>query len=153
MTTAPAPTRLARKPAAHTTQDWRTSAACREVDPDLHFPVAHTPGWRTQTAEAKKVCRRCPVREACLEWAVATRQPAGVWGGLAEGERKEMFHRAETQAERCWDNQVWIEEQLADGTSQSAIARRLGVSRTVLSRVIPQFAAERAYVEGQVKAA
>lgn len=30
---------------------------------------------------AKAICRLCPVQEACLEGALARREPWGVWGG------------------------------------------------------------------------
>lgn len=32
-------------------------------------------------ARAKAICGKCPVVEACLEGAVARREPWGVWGG------------------------------------------------------------------------
>jgi WhiB family redox-sensing transcriptional regulator len=31
--------------------------------------------------QAKVLCRVCPIREACLEGALARREPWGVWGG------------------------------------------------------------------------
>ena len=32
-------------------------------------------------ARAKAICAKCPVAEACLEGALARREPWGVWGG------------------------------------------------------------------------
>jgi len=32
-------------------------------------------------ARAKGVCTACPVRQGCLEGALARREPYGVWGG------------------------------------------------------------------------
>lgn len=32
-------------------------------------------------ARAKQICTLCPVQEACLEGAIARREPWGVWGG------------------------------------------------------------------------
>ena len=144
----------AAPPALYLTRnyDWRDDASCRHTDPDLHFPVAHTQGWKTQTRQAKQVCAGCPVIEQCLKWALETEQSAGVWGGLSEQERKQMLRMSKTQTERCWDRQEWIEEQLERGASQRDIARQLNVTRSVVCKVIPQFEAERAYVEG-VKAA
>jgi WhiB family transcriptional regulator, redox-sensing transcriptional regulator len=40
-----------------------------------------------QAEKAKAVCADCPVRRDCLEWAIETDQPHGVWGGLDEVER------------------------------------------------------------------
>lgn len=70
--------------------DWRARAACREEDPELFFPVGQGPDATAQTGQAKEVCRRCPVMDQCLQWALETRQDAGVWGGASEQERKGM---------------------------------------------------------------
>jgi len=43
-----------------------------------------------QTLRAKAVCAQCPVRSECLEWALETAQPHGVWGGLDEQEREHL---------------------------------------------------------------
>jgi WhiB family redox-sensing transcriptional regulator len=68
--------------------DWRHSAVCRDEDPELFFPIGHTGPDLLQIEEAKAVCRRCPVMERCLQWALDTNQDAGVWGGLSEDERR-----------------------------------------------------------------
>ena len=49
---------------------------CRAEDPDLWF--AESPA---RLEIAKSLCRRCPVRAACLAGALARREPWGVWGG------------------------------------------------------------------------
>jgi hypothetical protein len=49
---------------------WRSRAACRDTNPDLFFPEPSAP--RSQTAAAKAVCARCPVRDACLDEAPAS---------------------------------------------------------------------------------
>ncbi len=68
---------------------WRQRAACRGVDPELFFPVGTTgPVVEWQTAAAKAVCAGCPVIDACRGWALATREPFGIWGGLSEQERR-----------------------------------------------------------------
>jgi hypothetical protein len=68
-------------------QRWRTRAACRDDDPEIWFPVATTgPAYRAQVADAKRVCRRCPVQTECLTEALA-RIPYGIAGGLTEQER------------------------------------------------------------------
>ncbi|GAA1554114.1 hypothetical protein GCM10009731_05500 [Streptomyces globosus] len=74
--------------------DWRHNAVCREEDPDLFFPIGNTGPALLQIEEAKAVCRRCPVLEACLQWALESGQDEGVWGGLSEDERRAMKRRA-----------------------------------------------------------
>ena len=74
--------------------DWRHRAACLTEDPELFFPIGNTGPALMQIAEAKKVCRRCDVREACLQWALDAGQDHGVWGGLSEDERRAMKRSA-----------------------------------------------------------
>ncbi|MEJ8652325.1 WhiB family transcriptional regulator [Streptomyces sp. MS1.AVA.3] len=74
--------------------DWRHDAVCREVDPEIFFPVGNTGPALLQIEEAKAVCRRCPVMGQCLQWALESRQDAGVWGGMSEDERRAMRRRA-----------------------------------------------------------
>jgi WhiB family redox-sensing transcriptional regulator len=69
---------------------WRFHALCSEQDPDLFFPVGTSGPALRQALRAKAICMQCPVRAACLEWALETRQPHGVWGGLDEHERERL---------------------------------------------------------------
>jgi WhiB family redox-sensing transcriptional regulator len=73
--------------------DWRHRAICRHVDPELFFPIGTTGPAAVQVEEAKAVCRRCPVVNDCLQWALSSGQDAGVWGGLDEDERRALRRR------------------------------------------------------------
>lgn len=73
--------------------DWRHRAACRDVDPELFFPIGNTGPAILQIEEAKQVCRRCDVTDACLRWAIASGQDSGVWGGMGEDERRALRRR------------------------------------------------------------
>lgn len=73
--------------------DWRDRAACLAEDPDLFFPVGTGGPALLQVEQAKAVCRRCPVRQACLRQALAEGQDSGVWGGLSEEERRSLKRR------------------------------------------------------------
>ncbi|KUL72339.1 MULTISPECIES: WhiB family transcriptional regulator [unclassified Streptomyces] len=80
---------------------WRERAACRDVDPDLFFPIGTAGLALVQIAEAKAVCARCPVRDQCLRWAVDVGQVEGIWGGTTESERRARRRRsAREEAER-----------------------------------------------------
>ena len=70
--------------------DWVHRALCRDEDPELFFPIGNTGPAASQIDAAKAVCGRCTVRLQCLEWAMATGQDAGVWGGLSEEERRAL---------------------------------------------------------------
>ena len=74
--------------------DWRHDAACRDVDPELFFPIGNTGPAILQIDEAKQVSHRCPVMEPCLQWAIESGQDSGVWGGLSEDERRAVKRRA-----------------------------------------------------------
>ncbi|MEW2623628.1 WhiB family transcriptional regulator [Streptomyces sp. NPDC048106] len=74
--------------------NWRASSACKDEDPDLFFPIGTTGPALLQIEEAKAVCRRCPVMERCLQWALESGEEHGVWGGLSEGGRRAMKRRA-----------------------------------------------------------
>ena len=64
--------------------DWRDQAACRDIDPELFFPIGNAGPALVQIGQAKQVCGQCPVRVPCLEWALESGQEAGVWGGPAK---------------------------------------------------------------------
>ena len=70
--------------------DWRNEASCRDVDPDLFFPIGTTGIAIEQVDAAQRICATCMVREPCLEFALASNQDAGVWGGLTEDERRTL---------------------------------------------------------------
>jgi WhiB family redox-sensing transcriptional regulator len=56
------------------------------LDPELFFPVGTSGPALVQLADAKSVCRRCPVSIECRTWALETGQDAGVWGGMSAAE-------------------------------------------------------------------
>ena len=73
--------------------DWRHRAACRDEDPELFFTIGNTGPALLQIEQAKAVCRRCEVADACITWALETGQDSGVWGGLSEDERRALKRR------------------------------------------------------------
>lgn len=68
--------------------DWMSCGKCRELDPGFFFP---SDGVGVQAAQ--RICSECPVREPCLEYALANRIDHGVWGGASERERRRMLRR------------------------------------------------------------
>lgn len=73
--------------------DWRHEAVCRGEDPELFFPVGDAGPALLQIAEAKAVCRRCPVASECLAWALTQGLFDGVFGGMSEDERRVLARR------------------------------------------------------------
>jgi len=77
--------------------DWQRDAACRGADTSIFFPVSDSPD---ATADAKAICAICPVAQECLEWAVATRQPDGIFGGMTPLERHRLVRRRQKAARK-----------------------------------------------------
>jgi WhiB family redox-sensing transcriptional regulator len=76
---------------------WQVYANCLGVDPDLFFPERGA-----STREAKEVCRGCIVKDDCLEYALASGEKFGIWGGMSERERRRIRRqRAQERARRA----------------------------------------------------
>src|SRR5688500_7311895 len=73
--------------------EWRRDAACKDVDPNLFFPIGVTGPAVAQIAAAKSICDQCLVQRDCLEFAITTNQEFGVWGGTTEDERRVLRRR------------------------------------------------------------
>lgn len=77
--------------------DWRARGACLSADPELFFPLSSVGPAARQLNKAKSVCTQCAVRAECLDFALATRQVHGVWGGTSEDERRRIFARIDSR--------------------------------------------------------
>lgn len=77
---------------AFVAQPWADRAVCAQADPEAWFPAKGR-----ANRYAKAVCAHCPVRQRCLDWAMATDQRFGVWGGLSTRERDRMKWAATRQ--------------------------------------------------------
>jgi len=71
--------------------EWSDRAACLSAEPEQFFPVGGAAAAAWETAVAKQVCAGCVVIDDCRDYALATRQPFGVWGGLDEEERRSLL--------------------------------------------------------------
>ncbi|WP_207844396.1 WhiB family transcriptional regulator [Williamsia soli] len=69
--------------------DWQRSASCRAVDVAVFYPPNSSRGddRETREARAKKICNACPVQQECRTYALAAREPYGIWGGTTAKER------------------------------------------------------------------
>ena len=67
---------------------WR-HAACRGEDPELWYPFSSKSPLDVNAAgeTAKDICRRCPHRQECVQWAVHLDDQHGIWGGLTPEQR------------------------------------------------------------------
>ena len=108
---------------------WRDKAACRGADSDVFFPE------RGESADpARQVCARCPVRQPCLVYALDNGIAHGVWGGLAERERRVLRVPRQRASRRERDRAIVAGD--AAGYTRQEIASTFGLSRTSVSRIL-----------------
>ena len=77
-------------------ETWQLRAACRGAESHLFFAPNHferKEEKESREARAKQICATCPVIRPCREYALAIREPHGIWGGLTEMERKAILVR------------------------------------------------------------
>jgi WhiB family transcriptional regulator, redox-sensing transcriptional regulator len=63
--------------------NWMNLAKCKTMEPGQFFPH-DVDGVR----HAQRICAICPVKLACLAYALDNRLNDGVWGGTSEQERR-----------------------------------------------------------------
>lgn len=85
---------------------WSTKAACADMNGKM-FPKGHKD--LSYITEARKICRGCPVRKECLEYALTF--PAsdlhGVWAGLTPRQLAAEAQRRGIKPKRYTLAQVW----------------------------------------------
>lgn len=74
--------------------NWIDQAACGGgPKPNQFHPDAGKLNQQ-DTARTVSVCQKaCPVRDACLEWALVNDMTDGIWGGLTPRERQHLKRR------------------------------------------------------------
>jgi WhiB family transcriptional regulator, redox-sensing transcriptional regulator len=74
---------------------WRAKGACRGIDAAVFYPDEDD---LHAEEVAKSICAQCGVRVMCLEFALAEREKAGVWGGATERERRRIVRQRRRSA-------------------------------------------------------
>ena len=98
----PAPLALPTLPSPVLEPTWRGSASCRRDDASDFFPPAHVEDKEQRLlreSAARRLCRACPVRQQCLDHALAGREAHGIWGGLNELERRRLLRKRAAEAQ------------------------------------------------------
>lgn len=68
---------------------WMDRALCAGQDVDMFFPAA-----AAEAGPARWFCRRCPVREECLGYALEQPDVFGIWGNTSKEQRTRMRNGA-----------------------------------------------------------
>jgi WhiB family redox-sensing transcriptional regulator len=113
---------------------WRGRAACRDVDPDLFFPVGTSGPAREQTAAAKAVCARCPVAADCLAFALRS-LPDGIAGGMTPAERAQV-RAPRRSAPPAVERRETAARLRGKGWPAGAIADQLGINERSVYRLL-----------------
>lgn len=86
--------RPGERPYAAVPGDWANDGACKGRT-RVFFPTAAGTNVSSVAdsvwAAAKQVCAGCPVIGPCREFALATKEPHGVWGGLDPTQRRRIL--------------------------------------------------------------
>jgi predicted RecB family nuclease len=61
---------------------------CREVDPDLFFPVKSDD--QTHLRMIRNICNSCTVKQKCFEYALNDPYILGIWGGTTYRQRERI---------------------------------------------------------------
>ena len=77
---------------------------------------------------------RCPVRQPCLDYALGNAITHGIWGGLAERERRALRTSYLRAVRRERDRAIAAAD--AAGYTAAAIGRSFGLSRTSVTRIV-----------------
>ncbi len=74
------------------TGDWRDQAACIGA-PDAWFFPSTSGDAATNYPKAAAICRSCPVRTSCLQFAIDNRDFYGMFGGYTPEQRANLRRR------------------------------------------------------------
>jgi transcription factor WhiB len=99
------------------------------------------PGRGESAGPARQVCAACPVRQACLDYAISNRITHGIWGGLTERERRALRSGWVRSSRRDRDRAILAAETA--GYTAAAIGRSFGLSHTSVTRVLSRDADRR----------
>jgi WhiB family transcriptional regulator, redox-sensing transcriptional regulator len=75
------------------TWEWQVHGLCRDMDVEAfyHPDGERGPARARRENAAKAVCARCPVVRECAAYALTSREPFGIWGGLSESDRADIL--------------------------------------------------------------
>ena len=91
-------------------EEWRVNGKCwiEKKDPNYFFVDGSEAskgckgGLKVQDIadERKEYCKDCPVQSDCLNWALATHQEYGIFGGTTEQDRVRIRRRTASRLRR-----------------------------------------------------
>lgn len=76
---------------------WFEQGACRGLGCEEFVKY---PGTEDYALSLRQLCERCPVRQQCLQFALADPSICGLWGGTDDRERREIRKRRPASADK-----------------------------------------------------
>jgi WhiB family redox-sensing transcriptional regulator len=79
---------------------WRVDAECETENAVYFYAPSHferKPEKDFREGIARSLCRRCKVRDQCLDYSLQGEESHGIWGGLNELERKRLLRTLRAQ--------------------------------------------------------
>lgn len=73
--------------------DWQDHGLCQYTDPEVFFPEKGG-----SVRDAYRICRDCPVRQQCLDYAIGNNIIEGIWGGMSYKRRRALSDTAREAA-------------------------------------------------------
>jgi WhiB family transcriptional regulator, redox-sensing transcriptional regulator len=74
-------------------ETWMSDAACVGYPVTWWFPETSKDYDHPDTIEATRICKTCPVRHKCLQWALKHTDQHGIYAGLTPQQRREVRRR------------------------------------------------------------
>jgi WhiB family redox-sensing transcriptional regulator len=62
---------------------------CATTDPEMYYPPKGLQA-SIEIRLAKELCKTCPVKTQCLNYAVTANEAFGIWGGMTPNERARL---------------------------------------------------------------
>ncbi len=78
---------------------WRAGAECQAENATYFYAPSHferKPEKDLREGIARALCRRCQVKDQCLNYSLTVAESHGIWGGLNELERKRLLRSRKT---------------------------------------------------------
>ena len=110
-------------------------AECAKLDDkDFFFPDSQVE-WAERLPRLTTLCKQCPHKAECLEFAIESSQEDGFWGGTTPDQRK-YLRKSQIRRIRVNNREEQIVELLSQGLTRSQVAEQLGIRYQYVSKVI-----------------
>lgn len=113
---------------------WHKASCAKAKDVDFYPEPGR--GYPERVAEAKAVCKSCPIQMQCLEYAIKNEE-FGIWGGLGPAERDSM--RRSRRAPRVVPVLLQANKQRTLEAAPAAIAKLRSALEAVGSQAMPDW--------------